>query len=75
MRQKIPKDIYDRKQLPCVLTGGMVARFTRYTPATIRKYTNRGIIPARKLGDEYRYDRDEFLAWWDGLSTKGADAC
>ena len=25
MRQKIPKDIYDRKHLPCVLTGDMVA--------------------------------------------------
>ena len=73
MRQKIPTAIYDRRRLPCVLTGGMVARFTRYTPDTIRKYTNRGIIPARKLGDEWRYDRDELLTWWDGLSTKGVN--
>ena len=71
MRQKIPKAIYDRRQLPCVMTGGMVARFTNYTPDTIRKYTNQGIIPARKLSDEWRYDRDELLTWWDGLSQKG----
>lgn len=50
MRQKIPTAIYDRMQLPCVMTSSMVSRFTRYTPDTIRKYTNRGIIPARKLG-------------------------
>ncbi|NLW77990.1 MAG: helix-turn-helix domain-containing protein [Ruminococcaceae bacterium] len=73
MRQRIPKTIYDRKQLPCVMTGGMVARFTDYTPDTIRKYTNQGLIPARKLGDEWRYDRDEFLAWWDSLSMKEAN--
>lgn len=71
MRQKIPKVIYDRQQLPCVMTGGMVACFTQYSQKTIKNYTAKGLIPARKLGNEYRYDRDEFLAWWDRLAEGG----
>jgi predicted ribosomally synthesized peptide with nif11-like leader len=42
-------------------------------PFTLRTYARRGVIPGKKLGNEWRFVKDDLLAWLSGLKIKVAD--
>lgn len=47
--------------LPYLLTLEMVAGLTGFNYETIKKYCQKGIIKARKIGREWRISQDDFL--------------
>ena len=48
-----------------ILTTEQVADLLHQTPAWVRAKSRDGVLPARKLGKGWRYDRDELTAWWE----------
>lgn len=57
--------------LPPVLESGHMAMLLNYSKPTIRRLTDKKVIPGRKVGNEWRYDREEIIAWWDSLARRG----
>ena len=53
--------------LPYMLTLEMVAGLTGFNYETIKKYCQKGVIKARKIGREWRISQDDFLNM--GLGT------
>lgn len=47
--------------LPYMLTLEMVAGLTGFNYETVKKYCQKGIIKARKIGREWRISQDDFL--------------
>jgi predicted ribosomally synthesized peptide with nif11-like leader len=50
-----------------VLNAEEAADLFGVKPFTIRTYARRGVIPGRKLGNEWRFVRDDLLAWLRGI--------
>lgn len=46
-----------------VLTTEEAAEFLSLRPFTIRVYAKRGIIPAKKVGKEWRFYKPDLIAW------------
>jgi predicted ribosomally synthesized peptide with nif11-like leader len=42
-------------------------------PFTIRTYARRGVIPGKKLGNEWRFVKDDLLAWLRGMAVEEAN--
>lgn len=53
--------------LPYMLTLEMVAGLTGFIYETVKKYCQKGIIKAHKIGREWRISQDDFLEM--GLGT------
>ncbi len=49
-----------------VLNTEEAAEFLGFSPFTIREYAKKGIIPARKIGKEWRFYKPELIAWLVG---------
>lgn len=52
-----------------MLTPEQAAEFLKVTPATVRDWARRGLIPARRLGRLWRFDLQELQG--SGCSTSG----
>ncbi len=52
-----------------ILTTDEAAEFLSLTPYTVREYAKRGIIPAKKIGKQWRFVRADLLAWLRGKET------
>lgn len=61
------KHISSLEGLPYMLTLEMVAGLTGFNYETVKKYCQKGIIKARKIGREWRISQDDFLKM--GLCT------
>lgn len=46
-----------------VMTAPEVAKLLRMAVATVRRQTDAGIIPGRKVGKQYRYSRKAIEDW------------
>lgn len=47
-----------------------VAAFLDVTPETVRDQARRGLLPARKVGKEWRFSRSAVMAWLEGLDPE-----
>ena len=47
-----------------------VAAFLDVTPETVRDQARRGLLPARKVGKEWRFSRSAVIAWLEGLDPE-----
>ena len=61
------KYISSLEGLPYMLTLEMVAGLTGFNYETVKKYCQKGVIKARKIGREWRISQDVFLKM--GLCT------
>ena len=61
------KYISNLEGLPYMLTLEMGAGLTSFNYETVKKYCQKGIIKARKIGREWRISQDDFLKM--GLCT------
>ena len=61
------KYISSLEGLPYMLTLEMVAGLTGFNYETVKKYCQKGVIKARKIGREWRICQDDFLKM--GLCT------
>jgi predicted ribosomally synthesized peptide with nif11-like leader len=52
-----------------VLNAEEAANLLGVKPFTIRTYARRGVIPGRKLGNEWRFVRSDLLAWLRGIEA------
>jgi predicted ribosomally synthesized peptide with nif11-like leader len=57
-----------------VLNSEEAADLLGVRPLTIRTYARRGVIPGKKLGNEWRFIRSDLLAWLRGQETMPEDA-
>jgi excisionase family DNA binding protein len=51
---------------PAVLTVDQAAAMCQVHPGTVRREAAAGTLPGRKVGKEWRFARDEVLAWLGG---------
>lgn len=58
-RTKNHTRIFDYRQMPEVVTTGEAAAYLRISKPTVAKYAELGLIPGRKIGDQWRFFRDE----------------
>jgi predicted ribosomally synthesized peptide with nif11-like leader len=56
-----------------VLNCKEAADLLRVKPFTIRTYASQGVIPGKKLGNEWRFVKDDLLAWLKGLRVDVAN--
>jgi excisionase family DNA binding protein len=49
-----------------VLNSEEAAEFLGFSAFTIRQFAKKGIIPAKKIGKEWRFYRPELVAWLTG---------
>lgn len=49
-----------------VLNSEEAAEFLGFSAFTIREYAKKGIIPAKKIGKEWRFYKPELVAWLTG---------
>ena len=49
--------------LPYYLTVEMVAALTGFSYETIKKFCQNGILPAHKMGKQWRISQPDFLNW------------
>lgn len=52
-----------------ILTTDEAAEFLSLTSYTVREYAKRGIIPAKKIGKQWRFVKADLLAWLRGKKT------
>ena len=52
-----------------VMTLIEAARFLRVKKAVLQKLSDQGRVPARKVGDEWRFSRGALEAWLSGHSS------
>ncbi|MFZ5448260.1 MAG: Nif11-like leader peptide family RiPP precursor [Thermodesulfobacteriota bacterium] len=50
------------------------ADFLGVKPLTIRTYARRGVIPGKKLGNEWRFVKKDLLAWLKGMEGEESTA-
>lgn len=48
-----------------------VAAFLDVTPDTVRDQARHGLLPARKVGKEWRISRRAVMEWLEGLDPEG----
>jgi len=68
--KRLPEKIVDAGDLPFTLLPIEVAALLRRSYDSVLTDIKRGEIPARKIGREYRVNRDMFLAWLQGDPEK-----
>ena len=56
-----------------VLTCEEAADLLRVKPFTIRTYARWGLIPGKKLGNEWRFVKDDLLVWLRGMQVEVAN--
>jgi len=56
-----------------VLNSEEAADLLGVKPFTIRTYAKRGVIPGKKLGNEWRFVKDDLLAWLRGMEVDGKE--
>ncbi len=59
VRQK--RLIYDMRQLPAILTVGQVAQLLQYSQEAVKKWCQKGTIPASKIGGEWRIVKTDIM--------------
>ena len=55
------KFIYDSRQLPVYLTISETAQLLRKSPETVKKWAQKGKIPAAKIERAYIIDKDALI--------------
>lgn len=65
MKQNYIKKNYipNLDDLPLYMTVEMVAGLTAFSYETIKKYCQKGILPASKMGNQWRISKTDFLNW------------
>lgn len=61
-------------ELPYVCLSDEVGRFLRLTPEKVQKMAAKGELPAYKEGQEWRFRRDDVVAYLERKVTGGAQA-
>jgi predicted ribosomally synthesized peptide with nif11-like leader len=56
-----------------VLNCNEAADLLGVKPFTIRTYARRGVIPGKKLGNDWRFVKDDLLAWLRGMAVEVAN--
>ncbi|MFA4901788.1 MAG: Nif11-like leader peptide family RiPP precursor [Desulfobaccales bacterium] len=56
-----------------VLNSEEAADLLGVKPFTIRTYARRGVIPGKKLGNEWRFVKNDLMAWLRGMETEGGE--
>lgn len=56
-----------------VLNSEEAADLLGVKPFTIRTYARRGVIPGKKLGNGWRFVKNDLLAWLSGMETEGRE--
>lgn len=56
-----------------VLNSEEAADLLGIKPFTIRTYARRGVIPGKKLGNEWRFVKNDLMAWLRGMETEGGE--
>jgi predicted ribosomally synthesized peptide with nif11-like leader len=56
-----------------VLTCEEAANLLGIKPFSVRTYARRGVIPGKKIGDEWFFVKDDLLAWLKGMKVRGID--
>ena len=47
-----------------ILTLEEAAKMLKISEYTLRRYARRGAVPARKIGGQWRFSREELLEWF-----------
>lgn len=68
--EQLPERVVDADDLPFTLLVSEVAVLLRRSYDSVLADIHRGEIPARKIGREYRVNRDMLLAWLRGDPEK-----
>lgn len=56
-----------------VLNSEEAADLLGIKPLTVRTYARRGVIPGKKLGNEWRFVKKDLLAWLSGAESEGEE--
>ncbi len=56
-----------------VLNSEEAADLLGVKPFTVRTYARRGVIPGKKLGNEWRFVKNDLMAWLRGMETEGGE--
>ena len=59
---------------PDILTVGEVARLLRVSVDTVRREAAKGLLPARRVGREWRFHRQALLKWLDSHDDAAASS-
>ena len=57
-----------------VMSTDEAAEFLGLKPFTVRKYAKKGLIPAKKLGKQWRFVKADLLAWLRGKGQGNQEA-
>ncbi|MDI6814291.1 MAG: helix-turn-helix domain-containing protein [Desulfitobacteriaceae bacterium] len=47
-----------------ILTAKEAAALLRISEYTLRQYAKKGKVPARKIGNQWRFSKDELIEWF-----------
>jgi PTS system nitrogen regulatory IIA component len=56
-----------------LLTIREVAKMLKLSTFTIREYAKKGIIPARKVGQQWRFQKDDVVEWFNSQGKGDKD--
>ena len=56
--------------MPQIMTTKELAAYLKLHPITICKYAEKGVIPAKRIGRVWRFDKEAIDAWVGGDQSK-----
>lgn len=68
-RRKTPSAYYDWRQMPEVVTSGEAAVYLRICRKAVAALADAGTLPARKVGQQWRFLRDDLRAYMESGRT------
>ncbi|MGD9663007.1 MAG: helix-turn-helix domain-containing protein [Porticoccaceae bacterium] len=70
-RRKIPPAYFDYRQMPEVISPAHVAVYLGISARTVTTLAAKGQIPGRKVGDQWRFFRDDIRAMMEHRPATG----
>ena len=56
--------------MPQIMTTRELAAYLKLHPITICKYAEKGVIPSKRIGRVWRFDKEAIDAWVGGSQTE-----
>ena len=57
-------------EVPLILSIGDLSRLTGYNRNTLKLYCAKGLLPAYKLGKEWRINKEDYMNWAEQQKVK-----
>lgn len=64
------KNIQQWQELPIIFDLPLASRLVGLGAERLRQLCREGSFPAKKIGNSWRVDREEFITWWNNQQKR-----